>query len=698
MNTQRLYFELFERRAYKRELSPIYSLQPYNLTAQEVPRFNVNITLAYVKVIELAAQSQEVDQLFEFGFEWTDPRLQWNPDDFGGVSKIWLQMDSIWLPENSICNAKSIEEVVPIYQKQIELRYDGSLYMDRTLYVSLSCSMNLGHFPFDTQTCQVGFVVYNYDISLATMDVMIYNDLDSQGNAEWTILNISAGKRIITYSDFAFEYAFYTFVYKRIPNFYIWVIAVPAFLLTFLSIIGLFWVSTSVDEKLLKLSLGLTTMMSMSVLLELVSNQIPKTSSFPVIGIYVITDVFVIGAGCVMVVILPRSRMATKVKERGIQSEMRRLFTSKTIILQIELTWHESPKIKMMKARTYQKYSQKKQQIRAQYFSMKSDNRIVDRLLDFDDYEYLGRITVGTPPQEFNMLFDTGSGWFWVPSTNCTKLACARTHHFDPTKSTTFKEQGDALITRYGAGSASGVYGNDTITIGALSKKPLALPYTQIGLADHFELGIPYLPIRFDGILGLSPYYSSMGNTKPVLYETHGHLKKIFTIFLEHRGHKDGVKGGQITWGGVDTKNCEEEIHWVPMAAKDRYDIKVDGWKMNDISVNEAGIVLADTGAPVLAVPQEIFDEWVKKANAKTFDKYQYYADCSTNIPIEVTIAGKVYTIKAKNYLRETGGEICAADVIVGGVLGVPFFREYCIVHDLEKLRLGFAKAIHKNS
>ncbi|CAJ0963853.1 unnamed protein product, partial [Mesorhabditis belari] len=104
-NTQRLYFELFERRAYKRELSPIYSLQPYNLTAQEVPRFNVNITLAYVKVIELAAQSQEIDQLFEFGFEWTDPRLQWNPDDFGGVSKIWLQMDSIWLPENSISNA-----------------------------------------------------------------------------------------------------------------------------------------------------------------------------------------------------------------------------------------------------------------------------------------------------------------------------------------------------------------------------------------------------------------------------------------------------------------------------------------------------------------------------------------------------------------------------------------------------------------
>merc|ERR1719158_461258 len=97
--------------------------------------------------------------------------------------------------------------------------------------------------------------------------------------------------------------------------------------------------------------------------------------------------------------------------------------------------------------------------------------------------EYYGKITIGTPPQEFLVVFDTGSGNLLIPSKQCTDEACTSHKRFDAALSASavdiaFADQPDKPVDKggdrdvvtitFGTGEMSGVLIKDNICIGSI--------------------------------------------------------------------------------------------------------------------------------------------------------------------------------------------------------------------------------------
>lgn len=72
---------------------------------------------------------------------------------------------------------------------------------------------------------------------------------------------------------------------------------------------------------------------------------------------------------------------------------------------------------------------------------------------------------LGSPPQPFTLLLDTGSSSTWVPIEGCGRFCGFPKNSLRPANSNTFRTDNTTFSIRYGEGFARGYFAQDTMTI-----------------------------------------------------------------------------------------------------------------------------------------------------------------------------------------------------------------------------------------
>lgn len=223
-------------------------------------------------------------------------------------------------------------------------------------------------------------------------------------------------------------------------------------------------------------------------------------------------------------------------------------------------------------------------------------------LVDFMDAQYYGEIGLGTPPQKFEVIFDTGSSNLWVPSSKCSflQLACDLHSKYDADSSATYQANGTEFAIQYGSGSLSGFFSRDTLSLGALKVK------NQDFAEATNEPGLTFVAAKFDGILGLGWPRIAVGGAVPPFHNAidQGVVKEPVFSFWLNRNDPEGA-GGELVFGGSDPKHYVGKHTWTDVTREGYWQFKLDALKAPGASTPCKGgcQAIADSGTSLLVGP-----------------------------------------------------------------------------------------------
>ncbi|XP_040318148.1 renin isoform X2 [Herpailurus yagouaroundi] len=326
-------------------------------------------------------------------------------------------------------------------------------------------------------------------------------------------------------------------------------------------------------------------------------------------------------------------------------------------------------------------------------------------LTNYLDTQYYGEIGIGTPPQTFKVIFDTGSANLWVPSTKCSPLytACEIHSLYDSSESSSYMENGTAFTIHYGSGKVKGFLSQDEVTVGGITVTQTFGEVTELPL-------IPFMLAKFDGILGMGFPAQAVGGVTPVFDHilSQGVLKEdVFSVYYSRNSH---LLGGEVVLGGSDPQYYQGNFHYVSVSKTGSWQIKMKGVSVRSATVvcEEGCMVVVDTGASYISGPTSSLRLLMETLGAKELSTNEYVVNCKqvpTLPDISFHLGGRAYTLTSADYvLKDPYGNDGLCTLALHGldvppptgpvwVLGASFIRKFYTEFDRHNNRIGFALA-----
>ncbi|KAK2167529.1 hypothetical protein NP493_1271g01048 [Ridgeia piscesae] len=256
-------------------------------TRNSTEALNVSFSVALSQIIDVDEKNQIVTTNCWLTQTWVDFNLKWSPVKYGGIEVVRLPHDSIWKPDILLYNNADVSSYKSTINTKVIVSSNGVVKLLSMAIFHSSCDINVKYFPFDEQRCTLKFSSWTYDMmQLNLLKLGEEGDLSNYvPNTEWALVKLHVVRNTTLYSccDEPYPDVTYTIQIRRKPLFHVFNMIFPCFLITLVALLG-FCVPSDSGEKV---TMGITTLLSMTVFLMFVTESLPVTSDvLPIICLF----------------------------------------------------------------------------------------------------------------------------------------------------------------------------------------------------------------------------------------------------------------------------------------------------------------------------------------------------------------------------------------------------------------------------
>lgn len=270
----------------------------------------INMTISFNQFALLRMDQSEETAIFsaEFILEWKDVFLQWEPEKHSGLTRLKVKELEVWRPDVTVSTSISKDDLVDANERYVDVFSDGTVRQSFYAVFTNLCNMKVNEFPYDSQVCTINIGPWSYtdqELHSTSGESIEAPKVDFVGNSEWDFTRITASERYSADNDTGFQFteASFQLYVKRRPQFYVWVLLIPTFVITTICICGLFIPTNSLGDREEKVNLGLTTLLSSAVILQIVADSMPKASALPLLGNFILAEIFVVAVAVICTVL-----------------------------------------------------------------------------------------------------------------------------------------------------------------------------------------------------------------------------------------------------------------------------------------------------------------------------------------------------------------------------------------------------------
>ncbi|PPR01067.1 hypothetical protein CVT26_016014 [Gymnopilus dilepis] len=295
------------------------------------------------------------------------------------------------------------------------------------------------------------------------------------------------------------------------------------------------------------------------------------------------------------------------------------------------------------------------------------------------DNSFLGSVSVGTPPQTFTIVLDSGSSDFWLASTGCSNCK-SNAPVFQSSKSQSFHPSAVAnsdISINYESGAVSGSMGSDSVKMGGFTVASQTF-VTVNSVTSNVLQG------EISGLMGLA--FSTLAVTRATpfwqaLLNANQFSSPDMSFWLARANPSstaEEVNGGVFTLGGTNSSLFSGDIdfqqfpvntpsYWLQTLSS----VTVNGQTV-DVATGPSVLSAIDTGTTLIVGPaNDVAAIWEAVPNSSPSDVSSgfFRYPCSAEVNISLSFGGKTWPIDPRD--MNIGQETPRSSFCLGALMTV---------------------------